>query len=168
MSEIAKDEPGSGSNRRPWTGNLIQNAVALMVSSGGVAAFGVVFWATAAHLATTQEVGRASAEIAAMMLLANLAQLSFTTIFDRFLPVTGNLTRVFVMSPATVMGPPFRHEHGTTSSPTVPVDRDAAGPARRCQPVGLVRVRCASLTSVLDPARGFCRLRYDSPSTTSS
>jgi len=67
-----------------------------MVSSGGVAAFGVVFWATAAHLATTQEVGRASAEIAAMMLLANLAQLSFTTIFDRFLPVTGNLTGVFV------------------------------------------------------------------------
>jgi hypothetical protein len=24
------------------------------------------------------------------------------------------------------MGPPFRHEHGTTSSLTVPVDRDAA------------------------------------------
>ena len=96
MSEIAKDEPGSGSNRRPWTGNLIQNAVALMVSSGGVAGLGVVFWATAAHLATTQEVGRASAEIVAMSLLANLAQLSFTTIFDRFLPVTGNRTRVFV------------------------------------------------------------------------
>jgi O-antigen/teichoic acid export membrane protein len=96
MSEIAKDDPESGSNKRPWTGNLIQNAVALTVSSGGVAVFGVVFWATAAHLTTTQEVGRASAEIAAMMLLANLAQLSFTTIFDRFLPVTGNRTRVFV------------------------------------------------------------------------
>ena len=72
------------------------------------------------------------------------------------------------VSPATLMGPPFRHEHGTTSSLTVPVDRDAAGPARRCQPVGLARVRGASLTSVLDPARGFCRLRYDSPSMTSS
>src|ERR1035437_5029287 len=72
------------------------------------------------------------------------------------------------VSPATIMGPPFRHEHGTTSPPTGAVDRDAAGPARRCQPVGLARVRGASLTSVLDPARGFCRLRYDSPSTTSS
>ena len=63
------------------------------------------------------------------------------------------------VSPATLMGPPFRHEHGTTSSLTVPVARDASGPARRCQPVGLVRVRGVSVTLVSEPARGFCRLR---------
>ena len=85
------------SRKRPWTGNLIQNALALMVSSGGVAVIGVVFWATAAHLATPRDVGRESAEIAAMMFLANLAQLGFTTIFDRFLPVTGDRTRAFVV-----------------------------------------------------------------------
>src|ERR1035437_3606289 len=33
------------------------------------------------------------------------------------------------MSPATLMGPPFRHEHEATSSPFVPAERDVAGPA---------------------------------------
>jgi O-antigen/teichoic acid export membrane protein len=37
-----------------------------------------------------------SAEIAAMVLLANLAQLSFGSIFERFLPVAGDQTRFFV------------------------------------------------------------------------
>jgi O-antigen/teichoic acid export membrane protein len=84
------------SKSRLRAGNLIQNAVALMVSSGGSAVLGVVFWATATRLTTAQNVGRASAEIAAMVLLANLSQLSFTTIFDRFLPVAGDRTFRFV------------------------------------------------------------------------
>ena len=37
------------------------------------------------------------------------------------------------LSPATIMGPPFRHEHGTTSSPFVPANADAAGLDRRRQ-----------------------------------
>jgi len=83
-------------SRRIWAGHLIQNAVALMVSSGGTAVLGIAFWTTAAHLAPAQNIGRASAEIAAMTLLANLAQLSFGSIFDRFLPVAGSRTRTFV------------------------------------------------------------------------
>ena len=59
-------------------GHLIQNAIALMVSSGGTAVLGVGFWGAAAHLAF-------------------LAQLSFPSIFDRFLPVTGKGTRTFVI-----------------------------------------------------------------------
>ncbi len=55
-----------------------------------------MFWATAAHLVILKNVGKASAEIAATTLLANLAQLSFTTIFDRFLPIAGNRTHRFV------------------------------------------------------------------------
>jgi O-antigen/teichoic acid export membrane protein len=82
--------------KRPRAGHLIQNAVALMVSSGGTAILGIAFWTTAAHLAPAQNIGRASAEIAAMTLLANLAQLSFGPIFDRFLPVAGSRTRRFV------------------------------------------------------------------------
>jgi O-antigen/teichoic acid export membrane protein len=97
MTSTPKDAPPT-SPPRPWGGNLIGNAIALMLSSGGTAAFGVVFWATAAHLASAKNVGKASAEIAAMMLLANLAQLSFTTIFDRFLPIAGNRTHRFVTS----------------------------------------------------------------------
>lgn len=77
-------------------GRLIHNALALIISSGGTSVLGVVFWGTAAHIAPTSTVGRTSAEIAAMMLLANLAQLSFGTIFERFLPVAGHLTRTFV------------------------------------------------------------------------
>ncbi len=41
-------------------------------------------------------VGKTTAEIAAMVLLANLAQLSFGSIFERFLPIAGDLTRDFV------------------------------------------------------------------------
>lgn len=78
------------------SGQLVRNAVALMISSGGTAVLGVVFWGIAAHLATTTVVGRTSAEIAAMMLLANIAQLSFGTLFERFLPIAGTQTRRFV------------------------------------------------------------------------
>jgi pimeloyl-ACP methyl ester carboxylesterase/O-antigen/teichoic acid export membrane protein len=67
-----------------------------MVSAGGTAIIGVVFWAFAAHLAPASVVGTTTAEIAAMVLLANLAQLSFGSIFERFLPVAGRLTRDFV------------------------------------------------------------------------
>ncbi|HEY5437862.1 MAG TPA: hypothetical protein VIJ99_03080 [Acidimicrobiales bacterium] len=83
-----------GAGLRP--GRLIQNAIALMISSGGTAVIGIVFWAVAAHLASQKVVGRTTAEIAAMLLLANLAQLSFGSIFERFLPVAGSLTRDFV------------------------------------------------------------------------
>src|ERR1039458_6429141 len=42
------------------------------------------------------------------------------------------------VSPATLMGPPFRHEHGTTSSPFVPADRDAGGPGTAVSTGGLL------------------------------
>ena len=58
---------------------------------------GLVFWGLATHLEPAATVGRASAEIAAMTLLANIAQLSFGSIFERFLPVAGNQTRRFVI-----------------------------------------------------------------------
>lgn len=74
----------------------MQNAIALMISSSGSAVIGVVFWIVAARLAPTATVGRTSAEIAAMLLLATLAQLSFGSIFERFLPVAGELTLNFV------------------------------------------------------------------------
>lgn len=67
-----------------------------MVSSGGTAVLGLVFWTTATHLASAATVGRTSAEIAAMVLIANLAQLSFGSIFERFLPVAGKQTRGFI------------------------------------------------------------------------
>jgi O-antigen/teichoic acid export membrane protein len=91
----------SGSHhKKPWSrwrpGLLIQNAIALMISSGGTAVIGVVFWAVAAHLSTKTAVGRTTAEVAAMLLLATLAQLSFGSIFERYLPIAGEFTYDFV------------------------------------------------------------------------
>jgi O-antigen/teichoic acid export membrane protein len=77
-------------------GRLVQNAIALMVSSGGTAVIGIVFWGVAARMASTAAVGRTTAELAAMLLLATLAQLSYGSIFERFLPVAGTSTRDFV------------------------------------------------------------------------
>ena len=52
---------------------LLGNALALMLSSAGTAILGVAFWGIAAHLANESVVGRASAEVASLALLANLA-----------------------------------------------------------------------------------------------
>jgi O-antigen/teichoic acid export membrane protein len=82
--------------RRPKVGRLVQNAIALIISGAGSGAIGIVFWAVAAHSATAATIGRTSAEIAAMILLATLAQLSFGSSFERFLPVAGAKTKTFV------------------------------------------------------------------------
>ena len=86
---------GLWSRWRP--GLLIQNALALMISSGGSALVGIAFWIVAAHVSTQSQLGKATAEIAAMVLLSTLAQLSFGSIFERFLPVAGELTHRFVL-----------------------------------------------------------------------
>lgn len=82
--------------RRPRVGGLVQNAAALIISNAVSAVIGLVFWGAAAHLTSTTIVGRISAEIAAMTLLALLAQLSFGATFERFIPVAGEQTRLFV------------------------------------------------------------------------
>jgi O-antigen/teichoic acid export membrane protein len=75
---------------------LVRNAIALMVSSVGSSGIGIVFWGVAAHLASVESIGRASAELSAMSLLASLASLSLGSTFIRFLPVSGDRTRQFV------------------------------------------------------------------------
>lgn len=92
---IAASSSGD-SGERPWRGRLIQNAAALVVSAAGTSVLGLGFWGIAAHLASAEVIGRTSAEIAVMSMLANLAQLSFGSIFERFLPVAGVRTRSFV------------------------------------------------------------------------
>jgi O-antigen/teichoic acid export membrane protein len=96
MRRTTRRTPRVASKLPPRTGRLLRNAFALMVSSGGTAVLGLVFWTVATHLAPAENVGRTSAEIAAMVLIANLAQLSFGSIFERFLPVAGKQTRGFI------------------------------------------------------------------------
>ena len=82
MSRTTRLTPLEGLRSRLRAERLIQNAAALMLSTGGTALLGLVFWTSATHLATAAAVGRTSAEIAAMVLIANLAQLSFGSIFE--------------------------------------------------------------------------------------
>lgn len=76
---------------------LLGNALALMASSAGTAILGVGFWGLSAHLVKQSEIGRTSAEVLALILLANLSQLSYGPIFERFLPVAGAKTTAFIL-----------------------------------------------------------------------
>jgi O-antigen/teichoic acid export membrane protein len=97
MRRNLKTERPDGLPKSFIRSRLVQNAFALMISSGGSGLLGLAFWGIAAHLATQTAVGRTSAEISAMILLANLSQGSFGTIFERFLPVAGLETKRFVV-----------------------------------------------------------------------
>ncbi len=76
---------------------VAKNALALILSSVGTAALGFVFWAFATRLVRAEFLGRATAEIAAMSLVANLSQLGFGSTFERFLPIAGSQTRSLVV-----------------------------------------------------------------------
>ncbi len=68
-----------------------------MVSGGGTAVLGVVFWGVAAHRVAPATIGRSSAEISAITLVATLAQLGIPSMFERFLPVSGPRTHLIIL-----------------------------------------------------------------------
>jgi O-antigen/teichoic acid export membrane protein len=72
--------------------SLTTNAMSLMTATVATNAFGLVFWAEAAHLKSPAQVGRAAAAIAALTLLATIAQLNLTNVFIRLLPAAGRLS----------------------------------------------------------------------------
>src|ERR1700761_1107483 len=71
--------------------SLTVNAMALMTATIAANALGLVFWAVAAHLRPPSVVGQASAGIAALTLLAVIAQLNLTNVNVRLLPTAGRL-----------------------------------------------------------------------------
>ncbi len=73
--------------------SLTVNAVALMAATIGANGLGLVFWAVAAHLRPPPVVGQASAAIAALTLLAIIAQLNLTNVIVRLLPAAGQAGR---------------------------------------------------------------------------
>jgi O-antigen/teichoic acid export membrane protein len=76
--------------------SLTINAVSLLTATIATNALGLVFWTEAARLGTPQVVGRAAAGIAALTLLATIAQLNLTNVFIRLLPTAGRLGRRLV------------------------------------------------------------------------
>jgi O-antigen/teichoic acid export membrane protein len=71
--------------------SLTANAMALMTATIAANALGLVFWAVAARLRPPSVVGQASAAVAALMLLAVVAQLNLTNVIVRLLPAAGRL-----------------------------------------------------------------------------
>ncbi|MHB1568489.1 MAG: polysaccharide biosynthesis protein [Solirubrobacteraceae bacterium] len=71
--------------------SLTLNAASLMVATLATNMLGLVFWAEAAHLEPPWVVGRAAAGVAALTLLAGIAQLNLTNVLIRLLPVAGRL-----------------------------------------------------------------------------
>ncbi len=71
--------------------SLTVNAFSLMTATLGTNALGFVFWTLAARLKVPAVVGRATAAIAALTLLATIAQLNLTNLFVRLLPAAGRL-----------------------------------------------------------------------------
>jgi GT2 family glycosyltransferase/O-antigen/teichoic acid export membrane protein len=84
---------GAGGRPSVAASPLVRNATALMTSTIVTAILGVVFWAVAARTYPAELVGLGSAAIAAMNLLANVAQLNLASVFPRFLPTAGSGTR---------------------------------------------------------------------------
>src|SRR5258708_7736366 len=68
-----------------------------MISTGATALLGIAFWGVAAHSYKPSAIGRASAELAAMTLLAQVAQLNLANAFLRFLPRAGMRTRSVIL-----------------------------------------------------------------------
>lgn len=85
----------AGGRTRP--SSLVRNALALTASSVGTAVLGFGFWAVAARMTDPRRVGLASAEVTAMMLIANLGDLGVGAVLLRFLPSAGERTRSVVV-----------------------------------------------------------------------
>lgn len=80
------------------TQSLFRNAYALMAATVLTSALGMAFWAVAARMYDAETVGRAAAAIAAMLLVANAAQLNLSVGLMRFLPVTAGHEKKLVLT----------------------------------------------------------------------
>ena len=86
-----KAPPSGAAGKSNFRKSLTVNAVSLMTATIATNALGLVFWAEAARLKSPEVVGRAAATVAALTLLATLAQLNLTNVFLRLLPSAGHL-----------------------------------------------------------------------------
>ncbi len=78
------------------TSRIFRSASALMFSTVASSALGMVFWVVAARLFRTEDVGRASAGVSAIMLLGGLGQLGLSSVLIRFVPIIGGAVTRFL------------------------------------------------------------------------
>jgi O-antigen/teichoic acid export membrane protein len=75
---------------------VVRNGYLLSLTSLASAALGVAFWAVAARMSSPAEVGRSSATITALTLIANVAGLNLLSSFGYLVPRLGRGARRFV------------------------------------------------------------------------
>jgi O-antigen/teichoic acid export membrane protein len=66
-----------------------RGSYALVANTVGTSVIGALYWAVAAHLYSPEDLGRATAVISALMLVATLSQLNLSNTLMRFLPQMG-------------------------------------------------------------------------------
>ncbi len=76
---------------------LFRNGYALLVNGAATSVLGLLYWALAARLYPVALVGLNSALVAAMLLLAGIAQLSLNNVLVRYIPVAGLKTRRLIL-----------------------------------------------------------------------
>jgi O-antigen/teichoic acid export membrane protein len=96
MTAVAAPPLVARAPRLAREGGLTVNALSLMTATVLANVLGLAFWAFASHLHAAAEVGRASAAVSALILLATVAQLNLPNVFLRFLPAAGALSGRFV------------------------------------------------------------------------
>jgi O-antigen/teichoic acid export membrane protein len=87
-----------------YRASLYRNAVYLMINAIAYGVTGFFFWIVAANLYSADEVGLASAAIAAMMLLSMVAMVGLDYALIRFIPGAGERTRDTINSTLTIGG----------------------------------------------------------------
>lgn len=90
--------PRPGWRARLAGAGLELDALTMTFSGGVTAVLGLGFWTVAARGYSMAEVGRASAIIYAATVLATLANLSLGGMYERFLPVSGDRTRRYLLA----------------------------------------------------------------------
>jgi len=80
-----------------------RTAVTLMASTIATSVMGFAFWIVVARWFPAEVVGRASALIASMTLIASVAQINLVNFFARFLPTAGGRTTRWVMAGFTAV-----------------------------------------------------------------
>lgn len=84
--------------------SLYRNAVYLIVHYAGLGLTGFFFWMAAARLYPDEDVGLASATVAAMTLLSMLAMVGLDHALIRFIPGAGESTKSIINSSLTIAG----------------------------------------------------------------
>lgn len=97
-ASLATAGGGVDAGSAPRSMRLERRALALMTDTASNALLGIVFWAAAARLYTTTDVGRAAAVISAATLLATLSQLNLGNVYARFLNSAGSRQRGLVFA----------------------------------------------------------------------